>query len=57
MSEAQYLLFSAIAMAFVAFSLLQPLHRLPQIPDLLLALTGASALAYTLEKRKPWPGC
>ncbi|MGC5173198.1 hypothetical protein ACLQ2Q_21360 [Microbacterium sp. DT81.1] len=45
----QYVAFNAIAMVFVVGGLLLT-HRLGEIPEILLALTGASALTYSLVK-------
>lgn len=50
-AEVQYFIFNAIAMVFVLTSLVTGDGKLPEIPSVLLALTGASALVYTVEKR------
>ncbi|WP_375426385.1 hypothetical protein [uncultured Friedmanniella sp.] len=50
-SEIQYLIFNVVAMAFVLGQLLTGTHRLSPLPDVLLALTSASALGFTLNKR------
>lgn len=49
-TEVQYLVFNAFAMLYVVASMLE-LGRLPAIPDLLLALSGASALVYALNRQ------
>lgn len=51
-AEVQYFVFNAIAMVFVMASLLND-GELPAIPPVILALTGASALVYTIDKRAP----
>lgn len=48
-SDIQYFVFNVFAMLFVLSSLI-PYGRLPEIPELLLALTGASALVYTVNR-------
>lgn len=48
-SDIQYFVFNVFAMLFVLSSLV-PYGRLPEIPELLLALTGASALVYTVNR-------
>ena len=51
-TEVQFLVFNAIAMVFVVWSLATR-GVLGNIPDVLLGLTGASALTFSLAKRLP----
>lgn len=51
-ADLQYLVFNAFAMLYVLSSLIR-FGRLPQVPDILLALSGASALIYALDRRSP----
>ena len=52
MSETQYFIFNVLAMAIVLSQLIDR-GRLPELPGLVVALTGAAALVYTIDKRTP----
>lgn len=54
-NEIQYLVFNAFAMLYVLSSVVNN-GTLPAIPDLVLALTGASALVYTVNRTVQKPG-
>jgi hypothetical protein len=54
-TEVQYFVFNVIAMAVVIGGLWR-YGRLGEVPDLLLGLSGASALTYALVKRLPPAG-
>lgn len=50
----QYVLFNLIAMVYVVGTVIQhPLKGLPNIPDVLLALTSVSAVGYVAKKAVP----